>query len=167
MPGFIIYIIIQIALAAFAIYVVFNREQIGAKHVHKKDSRWEKIAIVILIPAMGFGYSLLGRYPPKSDQLEFTTFFTVFMYVIVILRWRRQSRVSETQPPPAPVERRYYYRSNDGTPCGPDTEDRLSVLARMGFITEDTPIADESSPDAWKPLRNRPELELLHKAQVD
>ena len=165
MLGIVIYLIIQIALAGFTIHVLVNREQIRAKHAHRKDKPWEKIIIVALIPLMVFAYSLLGGYPPKSDQLVFITVFTVAMYGSVILRWRRQARIG-TVPPPPPPEPRYYYRSSDGTPCGPDTESRLSVLARMGFITADTPIADEVSPDLWKPLRDRPELTALHNAQA-
>jgi hypothetical protein len=165
MLGIVIYLIIQIALAGFTIHIFVNREEIRATHAHRKDKPWEKIVIVILVPLMSFGYSLLGGYPPKSDQLVFTTVCTVFMYGAMILRWRRQARIG-TMPPTPPAEPRYYYRSTDGTPCGPDTEARLSVLARMGFITIDTPIADEGSPEAWKPLRERPELTALHNVQA-
>jgi len=66
MLGIVIYLIIQIALAAFTIHTIVNREEIRTKHAHRKDKPWEKIVIVFLIPAMAFGYSLLGGYPPKT-----------------------------------------------------------------------------------------------------
>lgn len=165
MMGLVLYIAIQIALLGFAIHIIVNREEIRARHAHKKDSQREKIAIVILVPVMAFAYSLLGGYPPKSDQLVFTTVVTVFMYGAAILRWIRQSRIPNTAQT-RPAEKRYFYRSTDGTTCGPDTEAKLCVLVRMGLITADTAIADESSPDNWKLLRERTDLTLLHQAQA-
>lgn len=166
MLGIVIYLVIQAALAAFTIHVFVNSEEIRARHSHRKDKRWEKIVMVFLVPAMGFAYSLLGGYPPKTDQLIFITGFTVIMYAAIILRWRRQSRIPDGAQPVL-AERRYFYRSTDGTTvCGPDTEARLAVLVRMGLITADTPVSDENSPDEWKLLRERHDLILLRQTQA-
>jgi len=164
MVGISIYLIIQIALAAFTIQVFANREKTRAKHVHRKDKIWEKLFIVAFIPIGSFAYFSMGGFPPKTGQIVPMTVTTLVMYGAVVLRWRRQAH-TETLPPASPAQRRYFYRSTDGrTVCGPDAESRLSALVRMGFITVDTLIADETSPEDWTPLKDRHDLTLLQKA---
>jgi hypothetical protein len=164
MLGIVIYLIIPIALAAFTIHVFVNREEIRAKHAPRRDKPWEKIFIVLFIPLGSFAYFSMGGFPPKTDQIVSMTVTTLLMYGAVIFRWRRQARIG-TVPPTPPAERRYYYRSTDGrSVCGPDTEAKLSVLVRMGLITADTHIADETSPQDWTPLRDRHDLTRLQQA---
>jgi hypothetical protein len=163
MVGLLIYIVIQVALLAFAIHTVVNREAIRARHANRKDSRWEKLAIVFLIPIGSFAYCSLGGFPPKSDQIISATLGTIFMYGVVIFRWIRQSRIPNAHSA-TEIEKLYYYRSGDGTAiCGPETEKKLAALIRLGLINDNTLIADEKSPNAWKPLRERTDLDLLRQ----
>jgi hypothetical protein len=147
--GLVIYVIIQIVLAGFAVYILLNREAIRARQTLRKDKGWEKFAIVLLVPVLAFGYALLGGFPPKNDQLVFGVVVTVLLYVSAGLRWIRQSRSSIARANSAPL---YFYRSSDGTICGPETGSRLSALLQRGFVSGDTLVAEESTPDAWKPL---------------
>jgi hypothetical protein len=57
-----------------------NWHEIRARHANKKDSRWEKIAILLLVPVMGFGYMSLRALPPEYEQIMWTIGFTVVMY---------------------------------------------------------------------------------------
>ena len=168
MLGTIIYIIIQVALLAFAIHIARNWREIRARHANKTDSRWEKIAILFLVPAMGFGYMSLEGLPPKNDQIVFAIVFTVFMYGAVIARWVRQSRArNEREAATAvPVRKSYLYRSSDGSAvCGPFSEDKLRAMFRMGFVTPDTLIAEENAPENWIPLGKCPVLKILCEAR--
>jgi hypothetical protein len=157
--GTIIYIIIQVSLLAFAIHIVRNWREIRQRHAHKKDSRWEKVAILVLVPAMAFGYMSLRGFPPKNDQIVWAIVFAIFMYGVVIARWIRQSRIPN-QPEVAvsvPVSKNYLYRSSDGLAiCGPFAEDRLRTMFRMGFVGPDTLIAEENAPENWIPLGDCP-----------
>jgi len=110
MLGISIYIVIQAALLAFAIYIAFNWKEIRLRHAHRKDKAWGKIA---------------------------------------------GSSINQ------PEVRLYFYRSHDGASiCGPISGAKLASLFRMGQVTPDTPVADENTPEVWKPLRDRSDLDL-------
>lgn len=106
----ILYWTIQVVIwiVCIRIFVLAKRGQLN-RSKSRREGPIEKLAILILIPAMGYGYACLGGYPPKDDQIYFILFFCVVMYGVMIARWirndredKRNSGDASSQSPDAP-----------------------------------------------------------------
>jgi hypothetical protein len=92
MTATVIYWTLQIAIWIACIFVFIRRKQNIEKHNGRKDSRLQRVFMVIFIPVFAFGYACLGGYPPKDDQVYFILVVTVLMYGVMFARWIRQNR---------------------------------------------------------------------------
>jgi hypothetical protein len=87
--------------------------------------------------------------------LRFSVLLTsVTVGVSLIIRKMRPTLA----PQPTPSSRRYFYRSADGSICGPSTESQLRAMHRMGMISTETPVADAASPSEWATFGSNPIL---------
>ena len=161
--GFIIYVVLQVIAAVYAVYILTHWREIRERNKGRKDSPAQIVVLIILIPAIAYGYQSLKAHPLGPEQWTQMYWMTAAMYAVLLARWVRQNWRGRANGSKGSTESaiaretQYLYRAIDGSRCGPETESRLKMLVRMGAISGDTLVA-ESAPDAaeeWKPLRER------------
>ncbi|MES2573231.1 MAG: hypothetical protein V4710_24630 [Verrucomicrobiota bacterium] len=93
MSGTTLYWIVQIAIWIVCIRIfVFAKQRPINRSNSRREGPIEKMAILVLIPVMAFGYACLGGYPPKDDQIYFIFGCSLLMYGVMIARWIRNNR---------------------------------------------------------------------------
>ena len=163
MFGVTIYVIIQIAVLAFAVYIFVNRRELRKQNAHRTDPGWQKVTMLAIVPLLAFGYGCLDGFPPKKDRLLTMIVGTLVMYLALVFRWRRQGKASR-ESATLESEPLYYYRTSSGnTRCGPDTKGQLAALVRMGLIGENTEVSSQQTPDEWKALKDHAPLADLSR----
>lgn len=100
-----IYIVIQVAIFAYAIWFIVNRKAIANEYEQrirkekKVDSALSRCLQIILMPLMASAYFLWPMLvpnppePPRSDGPYLAAGMSALFLVILVFRFRRQDRI--------------------------------------------------------------------------
>src|SRR5678815_3150707 len=111
--GLAIYIGLQIYAVGYTIYVLTHWRELRERNKGKKDSPKQIIVLLLLIPALAYGYQALKGYPLGPNQRAEMYFMAGAMYAVLFMRWIRQSRrarARESSDSVTPREAQYWYR---------------------------------------------------------
>src|SRR5829696_5700889 len=89
--GFIIYVVLQVIAALYAVYIFTHWREIREQGKGRKDSPIQIVALLILIPVIAYGYQALKGFPLEPNQRSEMYWMAGVMYVVLIARWIRQN----------------------------------------------------------------------------
>jgi hypothetical protein len=79
----------------------------------------------------------------------YSVYLTAITSAACLIVQRGRPAVARSEPQPQPPPRWFFYRSADGSVCGPATDSQLRAMFRMRIISAETPVAEVGSPDQW------------------
>jgi hypothetical protein len=92
MNAILLYWALQIAICPACIFIVVRRKESVEKHDGWRDTKAQKVIILLFTPILAFAHACMGGYPPDDAQVSLNLVVTLLIYGVLIACCIPQSR---------------------------------------------------------------------------